>query len=105
MLAEEPTATLSDPTATKDDLFGNSVAVSGKTAVVGAVYADLAQRLRTPTWRLHRAGRRRPTTTFRDPKTTEGDDFGGSVEVSGKPPVVGANGTSLDEGTVYIYKT
>jgi len=31
-----PTATLNDPAATSDDHFGYSVAVSGKTAVVGA---------------------------------------------------------------------
>jgi hypothetical protein len=31
-----PTTTLSDPAASSGDFFGNSVAVSGKTAVVGA---------------------------------------------------------------------
>jgi hypothetical protein len=35
----KPTATLSDPAATADDLFGE-VAVSGKTAVVGAYGAN-----------------------------------------------------------------
>jgi hypothetical protein len=30
-----PIITLSDPAATSDDVFGDSVAVSGKTAVVG----------------------------------------------------------------------
>jgi len=38
----KPTAALADPAAKKGDDFGNSVAVSGRTAVIGAPYASSA---------------------------------------------------------------
>jgi FG-GAP repeat protein len=102
-----PTATLADPAATSDDSFGTSVAVSGKTAVVGAdgtnngggaAYFYVRGSSGWPTI---------PTTTLADPAATSGDFFGLSVAASGNTAVVGADGTADGTnsfaGAAYIY--
>jgi hypothetical protein len=99
---KSPTIELSDPAATRADAFGTSVAVSGKTVVVGAwgtnsyrgaayIYVE-----GTSGWPTT------PTTTLTDPKASADDEFGYSVAVSGTTTVVGASGTSPG-GAAYIY--
>jgi hypothetical protein len=82
-------ATLSDPAATAGDQFGNPVAVSGATAVIGAhgtsgyggvAYIYVKGASGWPT---------KPTATLSDPAATTGDYFGSSVAVSGETAVVG----------------
>jgi hypothetical protein len=96
-----PTTSLADPTATADDEFGTSVAVSGATVVVGAfgtssdtceayIYVEDASGWPTT-----------PTASLADPAATADDYFGFSVAVSGTTVVVGAPGTN--SGTAYIY--
>jgi hypothetical protein len=99
-----PTVTLSDPAArSSGDLFGSSVAVSGNTIVVGAwgtsvdagaAYVYVKGASGWPTT---------PTSTLNDPGATESDVFGSSVAVSGKAVVVGARGSSGDDGAAYVY--
>jgi hypothetical protein len=99
----EPTATLDDPGAKDSDHYGESVAVSNKTVVVGApgtntnagaVYIYVKGTSGWPT---------RPTTALTDPEATAGDDFGRSVAVSGKTILVGGRDPSGAIGTAYIY--
>ena len=95
--------TLSDPAATEGDQFGNPVAVSGETAVIGAhgtsgyggaAYIYVKGASGWPT---------KPTATLSDPASTADDDFGSSVAVSGNIVVVGAYGTKKWAGAAYIY--
>lgn len=82
---------LQDPNGTQFDYFGNSVALSGSTVLVGAggvngysgaayLYGSSGQLLQT----------------FQDPGGTEGDIFGMSVALSGSNVlVVGADGSTV----------
>jgi len=96
-------ATLGGPGATKANYFGSSVAVSGKTAIVGAratngeagaAYIYVKGASGWPTT---------PTTTLSDPGAISSDLFGSSVAVSGNIAVVGAIGTNTEAGAAYIY--
>src|ERR1700722_3694744 len=96
-------ATLSDPGATGYSYFGVSLAVSGKTAIVGAygpnsdagaAYIYVKGASGWPTT---------PTVTLSDPAASGGDLFGESVAVSGTTAIVGAAGTNSDAGGAYIY--
>jgi len=98
-----PTVTLNDPAAIGLDEFGHSVAVSGKTVVVGSqdtnanpgvAYIYVKGRSGWPT---------SPTVTLNDPAATTEDEFGFSVSVSKKTALVGAYGTNHFVGATYIY--
>jgi outer membrane protein assembly factor BamB len=78
-------ATINNPTPDADDEFGNSVAVSGNTVVVGA-YQDLAGYAY-----VFDAGSGALIVTLNNPTPANGDRFGASVAVSGNTVVVGAN--------------
>ena len=99
-----PTATLNDPGTSVNDDFGNSVAVSGTTAVVGAPnsaeYAGAAYIYvkGTSGWPST------PTATLNDPAATSGDGFSNSVAISGTTAVVGAPDTNTPAGAAYIYE-
>jgi hypothetical protein len=101
-----PTATLLDPGARYGDYFGWSVAVSGKTAVVGAYGTELATDYGGAAY-VYVEGASgwptAPTVTLKDPPAVESDGFGTSVAVSGKITVVGADGADTDAGAAYIY--
>jgi hypothetical protein len=97
-----PTATFTDPGGTSDDYFGNSVAVSGTTAIVGAnwpadgpVYIYVKGSSGWPT--TPSAGMTHPVAAA--------EYFGYSVAVSGRIAIVGAWGTHRrDTGAAYIYR-
>jgi FG-GAP repeat len=94
--------TLDDPGATADDEFGYSVAVSGKTIVVGAPGTDSFAGAAyvyvkgATTWGPN------PTRTIADPGSTTGDEFGYSVAIKGANLVVGSPNYG-SEGAAYIY--
>jgi hypothetical protein len=100
---DKPTATLADPEAEPGDDFGISVAVYGKTAVVGAfdnspyMGAAYIYVKGTSGWP------KKPTISLSDPAKATDDFFGGSVTVSGTTAIVGASGTSAEAGAAYIY--
>jgi hypothetical protein len=91
------------------DLFGSSVAVSGDTAVVGALSGDIgANANQGSAYVFTRSG----TTWSEQAKLTtgdgtEGDQFGISVAVSGDTAVVGALfgdiGANTDQGSAYVF--
>jgi hypothetical protein len=101
--ATSPTTTLEDPGAKADDDFGQSVSISGTTAVVGSLGAGSGSgyvyKLGTSGWATT------PTVTLQDPADTAGDSFGESAAVSGKTSVFGSPGSDFSAGTAYIYKT
>jgi hypothetical protein len=90
-----PTATLNDPVVTAGDSFGYSVAVSGKTIVVGrysgqAAYVYMKGTAGWPST---------PSTILTSPGPR--DAYGYSVAVAGDTLVVG--GASVDDGSAYVY--
>jgi len=96
-------ATLSDPNGARDDRFGDAVAVSGTTAIVGAYGANGDSGAAYIYVEGASGWRAKPTTTLSDPAATAGDHFGFSVAVSGTTAIVGAQGTNGDTGTAYVY--
>jgi hypothetical protein len=98
-----PTVTLTAPAGTTSDNFGNSVAVSGNTVVVGAyginsyagaAYIYVSSSSGWPT---------KPTATLADRPVTPDEGFGYSVAVSGNTVVVGAPVTNSHTGAAFIY--
>jgi FG-GAP repeat len=103
-------ATLHDPLPSEQDSFGQSVAVSGNTAVVGApgpggaavgagkVYIYTKGSTGWPT---------QPTATLTDPASPQTANFGVSVAVSGNTVIVGAINPDVDvnanHGVVFVY--
>ncbi len=101
-----PTVTLHDPAATANG-FGEAVAVSGSTIVVGAfgsnsntgaAYIYVKGTADWPTT---------PTVTLQDPAATENDYFGYAVAVSGSTMVVSAVPLGIPPGSnsaaAYVY--
>lgn len=88
----------------EEDLFGNSVAVSGNTAVVGAFRGDVAQKSNCGSaYVYHFDGLRwveKQKLVASD--ADHADHFGGSVAVSGDIAVIGAYGDdNADAGNIY----
>ena len=97
----EPTVTLQDPGATDEDGFGQSVAVEGKTLVVGAFGADAANGAAyvyeegTSGWSTT------PTLSLDHP--SDRAKFGGQIAIAGDTIAVGAYMTDEDSGAAYLY--
>ena len=98
-------ATLHDPapSTSSDDEYGSSMAVSGKTLVVGADGANAFLGLTHVYVKSASGWPKLPTTTLHDPAQTFHDLFGESVAVAGKTVVVSAPGEGTSPGVVYIY--
>jgi hypothetical protein len=90
------------PVSTSSASFGNAVAVSGSTLLVGAPGLNSGNGA-TYVYR-HSGGRWRQKTIIDDPGPG-GDDFGTSVAVSGSWAIIGAPGYSAvaSAGTAFIY--
>jgi hypothetical protein len=88
----------------RGDEFGNTVALSGNTAVIGAPYRNSYQGAAyvftcsgTPcTWRQQQE------LTAAD--GARGDVFGYSVAVSGKTVIIGAIGANSSQGAAYVFR-
>jgi hypothetical protein len=100
-------ATFTDPADVTGDEFGNAVAASGNTVVIGAPGTNDA---RGRAYVYHRSGLRwRLQVTLGYPFGAIGDEFGSSVAVSGGVVIVGAPGARngvfnpKNAGTVYVY--
>jgi hypothetical protein len=102
-LADDADRHLNDPAAA-NDYFGSSVAVSGKTVVVGALGTNSGAGAAYIYVKAASGWPTTPTATLNDPAATSDDHFGYSVAVSGKTAVVGAPGTNSFAGTAYIYQ-
>jgi hypothetical protein len=97
-----PTTTMSDPASTAGDMFGNSVAVSGTTAVVGAPGPSSSGGTAYVYVKGSSAWPTSETKTFSPKKSVAGKEFGESVAVSGTTAVVGTPGPNSSHGAAYI---
>jgi len=101
-----PTAVLQDPLGEAGDVFGNSVAISNGTIVVGSEGVT-ANGNNTGAAYIYTKGTSgwptSPTVTLNDPGNGLVDSFGSSVAISGSTVVVGALGASNSLGAAYIY--
>jgi hypothetical protein len=105
--AEQDMVTASDGAA--NDNFGNSVAISGETAIVGAFQDDVgANNFQGSAYIFVRVG----TTWSEQQKLTASDGaavdlFGFSVAISGETVIVGANlgnvGANTAQGSAYVF--
>jgi hypothetical protein len=98
-----------NPTAVADDLFGNSLAISGTRLVVGA-YGDRTGAIEAGSvyvYDLSSAAPTVPVVTLNNPDPATADWFGFSVAISGTRVAVGAHqddpGGVAQAGSAYIY--
>src|SRR5205085_941741 len=88
-----------------DDLFGDSVALSGDAALVGAVFDAIgANSNQGSAYVFVRSG----TTWTQQQKLTASDgatndQFGRSVALSGNTALVGADGGNANQGSAYVF--
>jgi hypothetical protein len=91
-------ATLRDPGNSYEDMFGDALAISSTTLVVGASCVDYNS---GAAYIYERSGSHwLREASMRDPLDRENDTFGGSVAVSGDTVLIGSNG----QGYVYTHK-
>jgi hypothetical protein len=96
-----PVATLSNPSPAASDYFGESVAISGTRAVVGA-WSDDTGAANAGSAYAYDLASATPTVavaTLTNPAPAVNDNFGYSVAISGTLVVVGA----VNEGSAYVY--
>ncbi len=97
----EQTAELKGSDTVAGDWFGISVAISGTTVLVGADgHAFVAGRAYVFT---KRATVWKQTAELKGADTVAGDDFGGSVAISGSTVVVGAFSRDNSAGRTYVF--
>src|SRR5439155_776531 len=97
-------ATLNNPSPAEDDDFGVSVAVSGKTVVVGAVRDDTGASDFGSAY-VFNATTGALVATLNNPTPADDDYFGVSVAVSGNSAIVGAyrdDTGGTDAGSAYV---
>jgi hypothetical protein len=95
------TAELKGVDTVAGDWFGESVAISGSLAIVGAGNAASAAG-RVYVFTKTVTGWKQ-TAELKGSDTLSGDDFGGSVAVSGTTAVVGASGHAGAAGRAYVF--
>ena len=99
-----PTATLPGPGGAARGGFGQSVAVSGGTVVVGAAAVEAPLGSAAYIYVKGVSGwPATPSTTLADPGAAAQDQFGWSVAVSGTTAIVGAPGAASFAGAAYVY--
>lgn len=92
---------LSDPGNPTTDDFGSSVAVCGETVMVGAPGADGSEGVVYVFTRAASGWSEQAALT--DPGARGGDQFGGSLAISGRTAVIGAPGSGSGAGDAYVY--
>jgi len=98
-------AALANPTPTSSDSFGTSVAVSGNTVVVGAVFDDTGANDSGSAY-VFNASSGALVATLANPTPASLDRFGNSVAVSGNTVVVGGftdDTGANDSGSAYVF--
>jgi len=97
-------ASLSDPGATAEDSFGDTVAVDGDVVAVGANGTNNGQGAAYVFSRNQGgAGLWGVAASLNDPGAVSGDGFGKSVAVNGDTLVLGAIGANSGDGAAYVY--
>ena len=101
------TATLNNPSPTAGDRFGQSVALSGNLAVVGAYLDDPGGGLNAGTAYVFNASTGALIATLNNPAPASSDLFGYDVAVDGTRAVVGAYsddpGGVTNAGSAYVF--
>jgi hypothetical protein len=98
-----PTATLQDPASNAGDEFGDSVAVSRTTAVIGAPGTNRSAGAGYIYVKGGAGWPTIPTATLQDPAATARDSFGSSIAVWDDTVIVGAPLTNGSAGAAYIF--
>jgi hypothetical protein len=105
---QEAKLVLPDPEAS--DLFGHSVALSGDTALVGALWDDLANGSNdsegTATVFVRNAGIWSEQQILKPPGAQDNDEFGYSVAIEGDIALVGQpqhDGPGMDTGAAHVF--
>jgi hypothetical protein len=98
-----PTATLQDPASNAGDEFGDSVAVTRTTAVIGAPGTNGSAGAAYIYVKGGTGWPASPTATLQDPAASAHDSFGNSIAVWGDTVIVGAPFTRKYVGAAYIY--
>jgi len=91
--------TFNDPTVTTEDLFGNSVAISGNNVLIAAP-SDDTNGFDVGQVYLFDAVTGDLLQTFNDPTPSTNDKFGFSVTISGNNILIGAAGDSTNGASV-----
>jgi hypothetical protein len=86
------------------DQFGESVAISGTTAVVGCSNANRAYVFAKTAAGWVQVAELKGSDTVDHSRTYLGDYFGGSVAISGTTIVVGAEGHARSAGRAYVFE-
>lgn len=93
-------ATINDPGGSTDE-FGNAVAISGTSAVVGAVFASSEVGMAYIFTKGHTGWPTAPTATLTNPAPLSSFYFGWSVAISGNTALIGVNSATIS--AVYVY--
>ncbi len=96
-------ATLTDPNGISNDTFGNAIAISGSTIMVGA---DTSAQIDGAVWvYTHTDSGWGTPVKLTGPSSTFPNfvGFGGSVWLSGTTAMISAPGLNSGEGAVYVY--
>jgi hypothetical protein len=99
-------ATMANPNIGSGGFFGNSVGISGTTAVVGDFRSDPNSNGTASVFVRNGSGwPTTPTVILDDPVTANaGDQFGNGVAISANTIVVGASWTNTQAGVAYVYE-
>jgi len=88
----------------KDDQFGRSVAISGNTAIVGAIFADEVGSNSGSAYIFDFDGNDwTQTAKITASDAAAGDGFGGSIAISDNTVIVGSSGDNSNSGSAYIF--
>ena len=99
-------ASLNDPAATAQDVYGESVAVDGDTVVIGAdSHGGMGRAGLAYIYSRNQggAGAWGESASVSDPAASDYDEFGESIGLNGDTLVVGAPGTNAAEGAAYVF--
>jgi hypothetical protein len=99
--------TLTNPSPAADDHFGDSVAISGHTALVGTPSDDTGATNSGQAYVFH-ALTGDLLSTLTNPSPASGDGFGASVAIAGNTAVIGTTGddtANTNQGAAYVFTT
>jgi outer membrane protein assembly factor BamB len=97
--------TLTNPASSSANRFGNSVAISGSTVVVGASYDDTGATAAGSAY-VFDAATGGLLAAIHNPAAAAGDQFAASVAISGSTVVMGTpfdDAGSTDSGSAYVF--
>jgi hypothetical protein len=97
------TQEMTAPDGTANDYFGSAVALSGSTEVVGAPLKNVGANVQQGTAYVYVSGSLVPEEELFAGDATAGDQFGGSLAVSGSTLLIGAPNKDGGVGAAYVF--